>query len=116
MKLYGIPNCDTVKKARTWLAAHDIPHQFFDYKKNGLEPELAQAWLEQTGWEKLINRSGLTWRSLTDPQKLAVRDNASALPLMLEKPSVIKRPLLEINNQLLHIGFDVAAYKKIFNL
>ena len=116
MKLYGIPNCSTVKKARTWLAAHDIPHQFFDYKKQGLEPELAQAWLEQIGWERLINRNGLTWRCLTVEQQKMVMDNASALPLMLEKPSIIKRPLLEKNSQLLHIGFDEAAYNVIFNL
>ena len=113
--MYGIKNCDTVKKARTWLAAHDIPHQFYDYKKQGLEPELAQAWLEQIGWERLINRNGLTWRGLTVEQKKIVMDNASALQLMLEKPSIIKRPLLEKGSQLLHIGFDETAYNKIFN-
>lgn len=116
MKLYGITNCSTVKKARTWLEQRSIEHRFFDYKKHGLEPELAKIWLQQSGWEKLINRSGLTWRGLTDEQKQAVRDNASALQLLLEKPSVIKRPLLENNGRLLHIGFDEAAYKKIFNL
>lgn len=116
MKLYGITNCNTVKKARTWLEQHGAEYQFHDFKKHGIAPELAQAWLKQAGWEKLINRSGLTWRGLADEQKQAVRDNASALQLILEKPSVIKRPLLERNSLLLHIGFDEATYKKILNL
>lgn len=116
MKLYGISNCNTVKKARTWLEQHDVEIQFHDFKKHGLTPELAQRWLKQMGWEKLINRSGLTWRGLPDEQKQSIKDNAAALQLMLEKPSVIKRPLLEQDGKLLHLGFDAASYQKIFNL
>lgn len=115
MKLYGIPNCDTVKKARIWLGAHDIAVEFHDFKKQGLSAELAQSWLKQTSWEQLINRKGMTWRGLGDEQK-AIVDNQAAQQLMLEKTSVIKRPLLEQDGKLLHIGFDEAAYQKLFNL
>ena len=115
MKLYGIPNCDTVKKARTWLTDNNIKVDFHDFKKLGLSAELVQQWLKQSSWEQLINRKGTTWRGLPDEQK-AITDNAAAQQLMLEKTSIIKRPLLERDGKLLHIGFDEAAYQKIFNL
>jgi len=116
MKLYGIPNCSTVKKARDWLAHHDIAFEFNDFKKHGVDAVAAQNWLQQADWTRLINRSGLTWRGLPDQRKQEVCDSASALALMQEKPSVIKRPLLEKDGKLLHVGFDEAAYSKIFNL
>lgn len=116
MRLYGIPNCNTVKKARDWLAQHGIEVEFHDFKKHSLDAACAQSWLKQADWSKLVNRSGLTWRRLPDAQKQLVCDDASALKLMLEKTSVIKRPVLEQNGKLLHIGFDEAAYSKIFNL
>jgi Spx/MgsR family transcriptional regulator len=116
MKLYGIPNCNTVKKARDWLTEHDITVEFHDFKKHGLSSEIAQSWLQQTEWNKLINRSGLTWRGLDEQRKLQIVDNASALALMLEKTSVIKRPLLVRDGTLLHIGFDTAAYSTLFQL
>lgn len=115
MKLYGIPNCDTVKKARTWLASHNIAVEFHDFKKQGLSPELAQRWLQQASWEQLINRKGMTWRGLSEEQK-TISGNPAAQQLMLDKTSVIKRPLLEQDGKLLHIGFDEASYNKIFNL
>ena len=115
-KLYGIPNCSTVKKARDWLAQHDITVEFHDFKKLGLDVSIAQNWLQQTEWTKLINRSGLTWRGLPEQRKQDIQDANAALGLMLEKTSVIKRPLLEQNGKLLHVGFDDAAYSKIFNL
>lgn len=115
-KLYGIPNCNTVKKARDWLAQHDIAVEFHDFKKLGLDAAIAQNWLAQADWTKLINRSGLTWRGLPEPRKQGIRDANSALELMLEKTSVIKRPVLEQNGKLLHVGFDEAAYSSIFNL
>ncbi len=115
IRLYGIPNCDTVKKARTWLAGHNIEAEFHDFKKQGLTADLAQHWLQQVSWEQLINRKGMTWRNLADAQKNIVGNN-DAQQLMLEKTSVIKRPLLEQNGKLLHIGFDEAAYKNIFKL
>lgn len=116
MKLYGIPNCDTVKKARAWLASHAIGVEFHDFKKLGISPELAQRWLQQASPEQLINRKGTTWRGLTDEQKTAISGNAAAQQLMLDNSSVIKRPLLEQDGRLLHIGFDDASYSKLFNL
>ncbi len=116
IKLYGIPNCDTVKKARTWLASHDIAAEFHDFKKQGITLELAQRWLQQTTWEQLINRKGLTWRGLPEELKVSINNNSAAQQLMLDKTSVIKRPLLEQNGKLLHIGFDDTTYSKLFNL
>jgi len=116
MKLYGIPNCNTVKKARDWLAQHRIPVEFHDFKKRGLDEATAQNWLQQSDWTRLINRSGLTWRGLPEQRKQLVLDAPAALALMLEKTSVIKRPLLEQNGKLLHVGFDEASYSNIFNL
>jgi arsenate reductase (glutaredoxin) len=116
MKLYGIPNCDTVKKARSWLASHNIEFEFHDFKKQGINPELAQRWLQQAPWEQLINRKGLTWRGLAEEQKISISNNDAAQKLMLDKTSVIKRPLLEQDGKLLHIGFDETAYSKLFNL
>lgn len=116
MKLYGIANCSTVKKARDWLAQHDVEVDFHDFNKHGLDAGTAQNWLQQSDWQKLVNRSGLTWRALPEPRKQQVCDKASAAQLMLDKTSVIKRPLLEHNGTLLHVGFDAAAYSQIFNL
>ena len=116
MKLYGIPNCNTVKKARDWLAQRDVAVEFHDFNKHGVNAVAASNWLQQASWGRLINRNGLTWRGLPEQRKQQVCDDVSALALMLEKSSVIKRPLLEQNGKLLHIGFDEAAYSKIFNL
>lgn len=116
MKLYGISNCSTVKKARDWLASHGIEIEFHDFKKRGLDAATAKNWLDQSGHQELINRKGLTWRGLPEEKKQGVKDDASALSLMLEKNSVIRRPLLERDGRLLLIGFDEAAYEKIFGL
>jgi arsenate reductase len=116
INLYGIPNCNTVKKARVWLAQHGITVEFHDFKKLGLDTATAQAWLQQADWTKLINRNGMTWRGLPEQRKQEIQDATAALTLMLEKTSVIKRPLLEKNGKLLYAGFDEAAYSKIFNL
>jgi arsenate reductase len=115
-KLYGIPNCNTVKKARDWLAQHDIAFEFHDFKKLGLDAAIAQNWLQQTDWTSLINRSGLTWRGLPEQRKQSIQDAHAALALMQEKTSAIKRPVLEQNGKLLHVGFDEAAYAKLFKL
>ena len=115
-KLYGIPNCNTVKKARDWLAQHDIAVEFHDFKKHGLDAAIVQSWLQQADWTRLINRSGLTWRGLPEQRKQSIQDADAALALMLEKTSAIKRPVLEQNGKLLHVGFDEAAYSKIFKL
>ncbi|MGX4642407.1 ArsC family reductase [Massilia sp. SYSU DXS3249] len=111
--LYGIPNCDTVKKARTWLAEHGIEFTFHDFKKQGLDRDTAARWLEQMDWETLVNRKGLTWRNLPDERKAAVTDKAGALELMLENTSVIKRPVLEGAGPL-SVGFSADHYSRLF--
>lgn len=111
--LYGIPNCDTVKKARTWLADHGQDFDFHDFKKQGLERATVAAWLDQVDWEILVNRKGTTWRKLSDERRAQVVDKASALELMLENPSVIKRPVLE-GAGALSVGFSDAQYGALF--
>lgn len=113
LKLYGIPNCNTVKKARTWLDEHGIAYEFYDFKKGVLTESLIQSWLTQMMWEKLINRSGLTWRGLTEETKSKIIDNDSASALMLDKPSVIKRPVLMENNEIIALGFDETKYSSL---
>lgn len=114
MQLFGIPNCNTVKKARDWLSQHGVAYAFHDFKKNGVNQELLENWLSQTPWEKLVNRAGTTWRNLTDAEKAAVVDAASAIALMLAKSSVIKRPVLVKNNQIICLGFDENTYQEYF--
>lgn len=113
MKLYGIPNCNTVKKARTWLAEHQIDMPFHDFKKNGVDAAMLEKWCAHVGHEKLLNRQGTTWRQLPDEVKNSVTDQASAIQLLLEKPSAIKRPVLEHDKGIL-LGFDAAAYAQLF--
>jgi arsenate reductase len=109
--LYGIPNCDTVKKARTWLEQAGLSYQFHDFKKAGLDKTTVSAWLKEVPWEILVNKKGTTWRGLPDATKASVIDATSATALMLENTSVIKRPVLCTNNQVL-VGFDADLYKK----
>ena len=112
--LFGIPNCDTVKKARTWLDDNGIAYRFHDFKKAGLTPDLVNVWLKQVEWDVLVNRKGTTWRGLSDERKAAVADARSAAALMLEAPSVIKRPVLDFNGTT-HVGFSDTNYQQIFN-
>jgi arsenate reductase len=113
LQLYGIPNCDTVKKARTWLADQGQQFDFHDFKKQGLTRELVAGWLDQLDWEVLVNRKGTTWRKLSDERRAGVVDKASALELMLENPSVIKRPVLDAGGALA-VGFSDDQYRRIF--
>jgi arsenate reductase len=115
MQLFGISNCGTVKKARTWLTENDIAIPFHDFKKQGVSEELLKDWLKQISWEKLVNRQGTTWRQLPDEAKAAVCDEASAIRLMQEKTSVIKRPVLETDGKIT-LGFDEAAYQSLFGI
>jgi arsenate reductase (glutaredoxin) len=115
MKLFGIPNCDTVKKARTWLADQQLPFDFHDFKKQGLDRATVAGWLNQQDWEVLVNRKGTTWRGLPDERKAAVTDKASALELMLEYPSVVKRPVLLDARHKVHVGFSDDKYRQIFD-
>lgn len=101
--LYGIPNCDTVKKARTWLDAHRIAYVFHDYKKAGITEQKLQSWCDRAGWEAVLNRAGTTFKKLPDAKK-AWLDEARAIALMREQPSMIKRPIVEHDGGLL-VGF-----------
>jgi Spx/MgsR family transcriptional regulator len=112
--LYGIPNCSTVKKARDWLEINHIAYEFHDFKKQGVSQQLLKNWLAQIPHEKLINRAGLTWRGLQDSVKEGIVDDVSAMALMQEKTSVIKRPIVEKNGKIIALGFSEADYKAIF--
>ena len=102
--LYGIPNCDTVKKARTWLDAHGIAYTFHDYKKSGVPTAHLELWFEEVGWEKVLNRAGTTFKKLPPEAKDGL-DQATAKKLMLAQPSMIKRPIVEHPSGLL-VGFS----------
>lgn len=104
--LYGITNCDTVKKARAWLQAHDRDVAFHDFKKSGVPAERLDAWLAAVGWERLVNRKGTTWRKLDDARRDPVVDTPSAKRLMLAESSVIKRPVVEWADGSVTVGFD----------
>ena len=106
MIVYGIPNCDTVKRARAWLAAQGRDHRFHDFKKDGVAAPRLDAWLAAAGWEALLNRKGTMWRRLDDAAREAVGDAPSARALMLAVPSVIKRPVVEWDDGRITVGFD----------
>ena len=111
--LYGIPNCDTVKKARAWLAERGVEAVFHDYKKQGVPEAELRAWVKTLGWETLLNRKGTTWRKLDAARQAAVTDAASAIALMLEQPSVIRRPVL-LRGEALRVGFDAEDWAALF--
>lgn len=111
MKLYGIPNCSTVKKARNWLDEHDIAYEFHDFKKNGVPDNNLRCWLQAVGWETLVNRRGTTWRSLDEDERAAVVDAVSAERALRHYPSLIKRPVLELGTDVL-VGFEASAYEE----
>lgn len=113
MKLYGIPNCGTVKKARAWLEAHGTEYEFIDYRKHPLTEAQLSAWLQQLGWQRLLKKTGPTWGQLPDAVKASIKDDTSALALMLEKPNVIKRPLLEHKGKVLATGFNQIDYETL---
>ena len=110
--LYGIKACDTMKKARTWLDEHGVKYQFHDYKVSGIDREHLEAWCKKAGWETVLNRAGTTFRKLPDDQKVDLNER-KAIALMLEQPSMIKRPVLEKGARLL-VGFKPAEYQAAF--
>jgi arsenate reductase (glutaredoxin) len=111
--VYGIKNCDTVKKALLWLDQNKIKYSFHDYKSKGIEDAKLKEWTKQVGWESLVNRKGMTWRQLDEKQKAAVHSASSAIQLMREKTSVIKRPIIEKGGAVAVIGFDERDYAKL---
>jgi arsenate reductase (glutaredoxin) len=112
--LYGIPNCDTVKKARTWLTERGIEYSFHDFKKQGVPTDQVDGWLKAVGWETLVNRKGTTWRKLDESERAAVVDNASAKALVLANASVIKRPVVQWNDGAVTVGFNAEAWDSRF--
>jgi arsenate reductase (glutaredoxin) len=108
--LFGIPNCDTVKKARTWLDDHQVAYQFHDFKKQGLPLAQADQWIKAVGYDKLLNRRGPTWRKLDPAVQASVVDAASALAVMQLNTSVIKRPVVQWPDGQITVGFDAAAW------
>ncbi len=113
MRLYGIPNCGTVKKARAWLELHDVKYEFLDFKKHPITETLLSGWLKQIGWQRLLKKTGPTWGQLPVEVKASIKDNVSALALMLEKPNIIKRPVLEHKGKVLATGFNETDYRNL---
>ena len=111
--LFGIPNCDTIKKARSWLQTHNIDYQFHDYRKQGVNLEMLQSMAAELGWEAMLNRRGTTWRALPETVKTQI-DEPAALQIMLDSPAIIKRPILAYAERL-HLGFSNQQYQEIFD-
>ncbi len=113
MKMYGIPNCDTVKKARTWLAGHKFEVEFHDYKKQGVPLDVLKKAAKQLGWEPLINKKGPTWRKQPDELKDSITTQKAGFEFLEATPSAIKRPLLDVNGTY-YLGFSAEQYQEIF--
>ena len=111
-RLFGIVNCGTMKKARAWLDGRGVPYSFHDYKKAGLDESQVRAWVAELGWEALLNRNGTTWRKLPEPVRAAI-DAESAIRLMVENPSIVRRPVLDTGTAR-HVGFSESQYEALF--
>jgi len=109
--VFGIPNCDSVKKARKWLEANNIDYEFHDFKKAGLEKETLSNWISLAGWEALLNRRGTTWRNVPPETRDKIDENV-AVELMLKTPSIIKRPVIRVSNNIL-VGFNPEQYAEV---
>ena len=111
--LYGIANCDTVKKARAWLDGHGAAYRFHDFRKLGVPEDELRRWIAAVGWERLVNRQGTTWRRLDEAERAGVVNAASATVVMRAQPSLVRRPVLVIGEEVV-IGFDAARYGVLF--
>jgi len=112
--VYGIPNCDTVKRARAWLGERGIDYSFHDFRKQGVPEAALDAWLKSPGWESVLNRRGTTWRQLDDATRAAVTDAASARPVLLAHPSLIKRPVVQWRpGDAASVGFDASRWEEL---
>ena len=112
--VYGIPNCDTVKKTRDWLSKHKIAYEFHDYKKQGITTQKLKAWSNQLGWESFLNKKGTTWRALDPVIQATIINEKAAISLLVEHTSMIKRPLIEKGDKVVALGFNEADYAKLF--
>ncbi|WP_454442912.1 ArsC family reductase [Vibrio bathopelagicus] len=110
--MFGIPNCDTIKKAKKWLEAEGIEFEFYDYRKQGINEELVKTFCAELGWELVLNKRGTTYRQLTQEQKDTLTEE-KAVVLLVEQPAMIKRPILKVDGKL-HIGFKADQYAAIF--
>ena len=110
--IYGIKNCDTMKKARAWLDKHGVAYGFHDYKTEGVDPAQVETWAKEVGWETLLNRSGTTFRKLADYEKTALTEK-KAVALMAAMPTMIKRPVLDVGDRII-VGFKPETYAKAF--
>lgn len=112
--VYGIPNCDTVKKALTWLQNHKISYSFHDYKKEGIPPAKLKAWSKQLGWEMILNKKSATWRQLGAASQASMNDEKAAIAVMTDNTSIIKRPVIEKGETVVVVGFNEDVYEKVF--
>lgn len=112
MIVYGIPNCNTVKKGLTWLAEQGFSADFHDFKKKGITAEKLNEWCDKFGWERVLNKKGTTWKKLSEEEQGLVVDQASAVSLLLKNTSAIKRPVIEVNGKPVLISFDEVAYQQ----
>lgn len=110
MIIYGIPNCNTVKKAKNWLEENEIDFEFHDFKKKGVTVDKLEAWFQAFGWEKVINKNGLTFKKLSPEERAQVNDSNKALAFLIQNTSAIKRPVIEQNGKVILIGFDETQY------
>lgn len=116
LTVYGIKNCNTVKMALEWLRKNEIVFEFHDYKAKGIDEHKLKDWCKQVGWDRLVNKRGTTWRQLEEIVQTSIKNEKSAIALMLEKTSVIKRPLLERNGKVIALGFDEEEFKLVFKV
>ena len=114
-RVYGIPNCDTVKKSLNWLNNHKIPYEFHDYKKEGITAAKLKTWSAQVGWETFLNKKSTTWRGLDAQTQASITTEKTAIKLMAENTSIIKRPVIEKGDTVITLGFNEAAYEKLFS-
>lgn len=114
MILYGIKNCNTVKSAVEWLKKHDVEFEFHDYKTKGISEAKLKSWVNQVGWESLVNKKGTTWRQLDQAVQNKITTASAAIALMKDKTSIIKRPLIEKDGKVVALGFDDAVYRDTF--
>ena len=113
MILYGIPNCNTVKKAQTWLKENGFEYEFHDFKKKGITEDKLKEWCSTFGWEKVLNKKGTTWKKVSIDEQAAITDRDTAVKFLIQHNSAIKRPVLEISGKAIQIGFDESQYAEL---
>jgi len=111
--IYGIPNCNTIKKTRTWFEQHHIPYNFHDYRKEGISKKQLNNWCREKGWEKLLNKQSTSWRKLDPETQAGITSAAKAIAIFLEHPTLIKRPVIEQDGNIVQVGFDEEMMEKM---